>query len=211
MENKPKQMWHGIDREEIPWYPTVNAEECIGCTLCYVSCGRSVYKMENNKSVAANPYSCMVGCSTCATVCPTEAITFPSRDLIWKLEREHKIFKIVREEAKEKKTKEDILKSRAAAEDAVAKLTAHVRFEIAGEFGEKKFLVQMEELVKNRPYDFVNVSLSTPTVKGAFEKTPSFMSFEVTSTEQADIQEFLPEVRDLIRRNGLVLTNENKL
>jgi hypothetical protein len=43
------------------------------------------------------------------------------------------------------------------------------------------------------------------------ENTPSFMSFEVTSTEQADIQEFLPEVRDLIRRNGLVLASENKL
>jgi len=211
MENKPKQMWHGIAREEIPWYPTVNTEECIGCTLCYVSCGRSVYKMENNKSVVENPYNCMVGCSTCATVCPTEAVTFPSRDLIWKLEREHKIFKIVREEAKEKKTKEEAFKARAAAEDAVAKLTARVRFEIAGEFGEKKFLVQMEELVKNRPFDFVNVSLSTPTIKGATENTPSFMSFEVTSTEQADIQEFLPEVRDLIRRNGLVLASENKL
>jgi hypothetical protein len=25
-----KQMWHGIPREEIPWYPTVHAETCIG-------------------------------------------------------------------------------------------------------------------------------------------------------------------------------------
>jgi NAD-dependent dihydropyrimidine dehydrogenase PreA subunit len=210
MENKPKQMWHGIVREEIPWYPTVNAEECIGCSLCYVSCGRSVYEMENNKSIAAKPYNCMVGCSTCATVCPTQAIIFPSRDLIWKLEREHKIFKIVREEAKEKKTKEEALSTRANAEDAVAKLTTRVRFEIAGEFGDKRFLIQMEDLVKDRPFDFVNVQLSTPTVKGATENTPSFMAFEVTSTEQADIQEFLPEVRDLVRRNGLVLASENK-
>jgi hypothetical protein len=37
------------------------------------------------------------------------------------------------------------------------------------------------------------------------------MSFEVTSTEQEDIQSFLPEVRDLIRSNGLTLVSENKL
>jgi ferredoxin len=153
----------------------------------------------------------MVGCSTCGTVCPVQAITFPERDLVWKLEREHKIFKVVRQEAKEKMAKQDALKARAAAEDAVAKLTTHTRFEIAGEFGEKRFLIQMEELVKERPYDFVNLRLEVPTVKGALEKTPSFMSFELTSTEQEDIQSFLPEVRDLIRRNGLTLVSENKL
>ena len=158
-----------------------------------------------------NAMSCMVGCSTCGTVCPTQAIDFPDRDLIWKLEREHKIFKVVRQEAKEKMAKQDALKARAAAEDAVAKLTTRVRFEVAGEFGEKRFLVQMEETVKEKPYDFVNLRLEVPTVKGAMEKTPAFMSFEVTSTEQEDIQSFLPDVRDLIRRNGLTLVSENKL
>jgi NAD-dependent dihydropyrimidine dehydrogenase PreA subunit len=203
--------WHGIPRKDIPWFPTVDSDACIGCTLCFLSCGRGVYEMQDNKSVVANPYNCMVGCGTCGTVCPTQAITFPERDLIWKLEREYKIFGTVRKESAEKRAKLDAAKARAAAEDAVAKLTTRTRFEVAGEFGEKRFLVQMEELAKDHPYDFVNVNLSTPTVKGAMEKTPSFMSFEVTSTEQADIQEFLPEVRDLIRRNGLVLTSENKL
>ena len=73
---------------------------------------------------------------------------FPDRDMIWKLEREHKIFKVVRQESKEKMAKQDALKARAAAEDAVAKLTTRVRFEVAGEFGEKRFLVQMEETIK---------------------------------------------------------------
>jgi NAD-dependent dihydropyrimidine dehydrogenase PreA subunit len=203
--------WHGIPRKDIPWFPTVDADACIGCTLCFLSCGRGVYEMQDNKSIVANPYNCMVGCGTCGTVCPTQAITFPERDLIWKLEREYKIFGTVRKESAEKKAKLDAAKARAAAEDVVAKLTTRTRFEVAGGFGEKRFLVQMEELAKDRPYDFVNVNLSTPTVKGAMENTPSFMSFEVTSTEQADIQEFLPEVRDLIRRNGLVLASENKL
>lgn len=205
------ELWHGIPRKEIPWFPTVDDDACIGCTLCFLSCGRNVYEMQENKSVAVKPYNCMVGCSTCSMVCPTQAISFPNRDLIYKLEREHKIFGIVRKESAEKKAKLDAAKARAAAQDEVAKLTTRTRFEIAGEFGEKRFLVQMEELVKNRPFDFINVNLSVPTVKGAFENTPSFMSFEVTSTEQADIQELLPEVRDLIRRNGLVLSSENKL
>ena len=205
------EMWHGIPRKDIPWYPTVDADTCIGCTLCYTTCGRGVYEMQDNKAVPVNAMNCMVGCSTCGTVCPVQAITFPDRDLIWKLERENKIFKIVRQEANEKMAKQDALKARAAAEDAVAKLTTRVRFEVAGEFGEKRFLVQMEELIKEQPDDFANLRLEVPTVKGALEKTPSFMSFEVTSTEQEDIQSFLPEVRDLIRRNGLTLVSENKL
>ena len=205
------ELWHGIPRKDISWFPTVDPETCIGCTLCYTTCGRGVYEMQDNKAVPVNAMSCMVGCSTCGTVCPVQAISFPDRDLVWKLEREHKIFKVVRQEAKEKMAKQDALKARAAAEDAVAKLTTRVHFEVAGEFGEKRFLVQMEEAIKEKPYDFVNLRLEVPTVQGATQKTPSFMSFEVTSTEQEDIQGFLPDVRYLIRRNGLTLVSENKL
>lgn len=205
------ELWHGIPRRDIPWNPTVDADTCIGCTLCYATCGRGVYAMQDNKAVTLNPLNCMVGCSTCGTVCPVQAISFPDRDLIWKLEREHKIFKIVRQEAKEKMAKQDALKARAAAEDAVAKLTTRVRLEVAGEFGEKRFLIQMESLLKDRPYDIVNLRLEVPTLKGAMEKTPSFMTFDVTSIEQDDIQDFLPTVRDLIRDNGLTLVSENKL
>ncbi|NMC12594.1 MAG: 4Fe-4S ferredoxin [Chloroflexi bacterium] len=205
------ELWHGIPRKDIPWFPTVDTDTCIGCSLCYTTCGRGVYEMQDNKAVPVNAMSCMVGCSTCGTVCPVQAIAFPDRDLIWKLEREHKIFKVVRQEAKEKMVKQDALKARATAEDAVAKLTTRVRFEIAGEFGEKRFLVQMEDAVKERPYDFVNLRLEVPTVQGMSQKTPSFMSFEVTSTEQEDIQNFLPDVLDLIRRNGFTLVSENKM
>jgi len=205
------EMWHGIPRKDIPWFPSVDEETCIGCTLCFATCGRGVYDMKENKAVVTNPLSCMVGCSTCGTVCPVQAISFPERDSIWKLEREHKIFKVVRQEAKEKKMKLDAVKARAAAEDAVAVLTTRVRFEVAGEFGEKRFLVQLEELVKDRPYDFINLRLEVPTVKGAMQKTPSFMTFDVTSTEQEDILSFLSEVRELIRRNGIVLVSENKI
>lgn len=210
-EAKKQEMWHGIPRQDIPWFPTVDTDTCIGCTLCFATCGRSVYDMQDNKAVVVNPLNCMVGCSTCGTVCPVQAITFPTRDLVWKLEREHKIFKVVRQEAKEKKAKLDTAKARAAAEDAVAQLTTRARMEIAGEFGEKRFLVKLEELIRDKLYDFVNLRLEVPTVKGMTEKTPAFMSFEITSTEQEDIQAFLPQVRALIRDNGLTLVSENKL
>ncbi|RIK41708.1 MAG: hypothetical protein DCC55_11045 [Chloroflexi bacterium] len=131
--------------------------------------------------------------------------------MVWKLEREHKIFKVVRKEAKEKKARLDAAKARTAAEEPIARLTTRARMEIAGEFGEKRFLVKLEELARDRPYDFVNLRLEVPTVKGALEKAPSFMSFELTSTEQEDIQEFMAEVRTLVRDNDLVLVSENKL
>jgi len=38
--SKISKTWHGILREEIPWYPTVNEEKCIDCGLCFVTCGR---------------------------------------------------------------------------------------------------------------------------------------------------------------------------
>jgi len=42
------------------------------------------------------------------------------------------------------------------------------------------------------------------------ERTPSFLLFEVASTEQEDIQSFLPELRSLLRQNDLVLVSETK-
>ncbi|RJQ40027.1 MAG: 4Fe-4S ferredoxin, partial [Anaerolineaceae bacterium] len=26
------ELWHGIPRKEIPWFPTVDTDACIGCT-----------------------------------------------------------------------------------------------------------------------------------------------------------------------------------
>lgn len=205
------KMWHGIPREEIPWYPRVDAATCIGCTLCYVTCGRLVYEMQENKAVAVRPYDCMVGCSTCGTVCPVEAISFPDRDLIWKLEREHRIFKVVRKEAAEKKERLQTMATHTEAEEKIAEVSTRVRLELAGEFGEKRFLVKLEDLIRDRPYDVVNLRMEVPTVKGAMEKTPSLMWFEVTSTEQQDVEPFMVEVRSLIENNGLVLVNEARV
>lgn len=205
--------WHGIPRDQIPWNPTVDKGVCIGCTLCFATCGRGVYEWdtENRLPVVAAPTNCMVGCTTCGTICPVQAIQFPDRDLVWKLEREHKIFKEVRREAKEKLSRMEAQKARQLAEAAASAATVRSQLQVAGEFGEKSFLAKLEQLIWDRPFDIVNLSLQVPTVKGALEGAPSVMSFDVTSTEQTDIQAFLQEVRALVAENGLVLTSERKL
>jgi hypothetical protein len=71
--------------------------------------------------------------------------------------------------------------------------------------------VKLETLIKDHPFDVVNLKLEVPTLKGALEKTPSHMTFEVTSTDQQDITEFLNEVRGLVRDNQLVLINEARI
>jgi NAD-dependent dihydropyrimidine dehydrogenase PreA subunit len=207
MSDDKKKTWHGIAREEIPWLPTVDAEACIGCQLCYVTCGRAVYEMHEGVAVAAAPMECAVGCSTCGNICPTNAISFPTLDAVWRLEREKQIFKTVKKEALRKHEREDTLKARQASQKAVAHLSTRAKVEVAGEFGDKHFLVRLEELIENKPFDVVNLRLEVPTVKGARQKAPSYMSFEVTSEQQEDITPFLDQVRALVHDAGLVLVS----
>lgn len=167
----------GIARKTIPWFPTVNHDKCIGCELCFLTCGRGVYDVHDHKAWPERQYDGMVGCTTCANICPAQAITFPDKQLVQKIEREHKILGIVRKEAAAKHAKFDAEKARAQAENAVAATTTRMVFHVAGEFGEKRFLAKPEMLIKDRPFDIVNLKLEVPTLKGALEKTPSHMNF----------------------------------
>src|SRR4030043_2170383 len=74
--------FHGVDRDQIDWYPIIDESKCIGCGMCVTTCGRGVYKFdyENMKSKVANPTNCMVACQTCANLCPAKAITFAEED-----------------------------------------------------------------------------------------------------------------------------------
>jgi CDP-4-dehydro-6-deoxyglucose reductase len=77
--------WHGIPREEIEWHPHVDEDVCIGCGTCVTGCSRLVYRFDYDrlKAVVVDPLNCMVGCTTCANTCPTNAIGFPPlRDVL---------------------------------------------------------------------------------------------------------------------------------
>ena len=71
--------WRGIPREEIPWFPTIDAEKCIGCRECITICKNGVLAFDepSQKSTVVNPYNCVVECRTCARLCPADAISFP--------------------------------------------------------------------------------------------------------------------------------------
>lgn len=80
--------WHGVPRADIAWNPTVVAEACIGCGTCVTGCNRLVYRYDydHRKAVVADPLNCMVGCTTCANTCPTNAIRFPPLATVFALE-----------------------------------------------------------------------------------------------------------------------------
>ncbi len=87
--------WHGIEREEISWQPTVEEELCIGCGMCVTGCGRMVYRFdyETRKPVVTTPIHCMVGCITCANTCPQHAISFPPLSYVHRLIKERHLLK----------------------------------------------------------------------------------------------------------------------
>ncbi len=74
-------------REEIAWYPTIDADLCNGCGACAEFCRPGVFALgsaEENavvikrpKMQVANPMNCLVLCTRCEPVCPSGAITLP--------------------------------------------------------------------------------------------------------------------------------------
>jgi len=78
VEEKKFTEWFGIAREEIDWRPFVDQKKCIGCGFCVTACGRGVYRFDYKNKVpkVAFPSHCMVACTTCMNLCPSEAIRF---------------------------------------------------------------------------------------------------------------------------------------
>jgi NAD-dependent dihydropyrimidine dehydrogenase PreA subunit len=79
----------GYPRNQIDWFPTINPENCVQCGMC-MNCGKKVFDWTEKGPVVSRPYECVVGCTTCATLCQGEAITFPNAEYIRKIyQREH--------------------------------------------------------------------------------------------------------------------------
>jgi NAD-dependent dihydropyrimidine dehydrogenase PreA subunit len=76
------EVWNGIPRNEVPWFPTIDSEKCIECGQCVDFCSHGTYEMEQGKPVVKNPYHCVVGCSGCKPQCPKGAISFPQLSIL---------------------------------------------------------------------------------------------------------------------------------
>jgi len=78
-----QETWHGIPREKIPWYPTINYEKCISCGKCVEYCTLGTYALKEKdgkkKPVVERPTNCVVLCSGCDSICPAGAISHPSK------------------------------------------------------------------------------------------------------------------------------------
>jgi len=73
------QMYQGIPREQIPWFPIINPERCDHCLKCLDFCPYDVYEAVEDKLEVARPLNCLVGCSRCTSICPQNAIHFMER------------------------------------------------------------------------------------------------------------------------------------
>lgn len=82
-----------IPRERIPWSPEILADKCTGCGACVSFCHKGVYEEGSDTPVVANPHRCVVGCTGCASQCPSEAIRFPTlvelREALARLRKEY--------------------------------------------------------------------------------------------------------------------------
>jgi NAD-dependent dihydropyrimidine dehydrogenase PreA subunit len=78
-----------VPREKIPWHPTVDAEKCTGCRVCFEFCRPGVYEWDDddNRPKVARPLECLVGCNGCEPQCPAGAVSFPDAGAISELIR----------------------------------------------------------------------------------------------------------------------------
>lgn len=86
----------GYPREKVNWQPTIDPAKCVKCAMC-MNCGKNVFEWTDEGPVVARPYACVVGCSTCATLCQGRAISFPDPEQLRQLYRKHRIWEAVRE------------------------------------------------------------------------------------------------------------------
>lgn len=90
MSTNEKKVWHGIPRDEIKWYPTIDRDTCAACLTCVNFCKQGVYAVKDGRPVVNHPENCVVGCRGCDGVCPMGAITHPSDEYLQELEKQKK-------------------------------------------------------------------------------------------------------------------------
>ena len=96
--------WKGVPREEIDWHPTINESKCMGCGMCFTSCGRDVFGFDEakKKAVVARPLQCLVGCTSCESWCVFQAIGFPDKGYVRDVIKKNKILVTAKRELEQK-------------------------------------------------------------------------------------------------------------
>ncbi len=71
-----------VPRDQIDWSPRINYDACLGDHTCFDFCHNDVFTWDDvsNRPTVAKPNTCVVGCDSCAQICPVEAISFPNKD-----------------------------------------------------------------------------------------------------------------------------------
>jgi NAD-dependent dihydropyrimidine dehydrogenase PreA subunit len=83
MKKIDEEIFHGVPRSKIPWGPTIDYEKCVSCGKCVDYCHMGVFEFEEKngkkRPVVHKPTGCVVFCKGCQDICPTHAISHPSR------------------------------------------------------------------------------------------------------------------------------------
>lgn len=90
----------GYPREKVNWFPTIDSEKCVKCGMC-MNCGKNVFEWTENGSIVANPYECVVGCTTCTNLCLGNAISHPDISELRKLYKKENIWTKVKKQMEE--------------------------------------------------------------------------------------------------------------
>ena len=87
----------GYPREKVEWYPTVDPDRCVKCGMC-MNCGKRVYEWTEDGPKVVRPYDCIVGCTTCASLCAGRCISFPDVESIREIYRREGIWAKVKKQ-----------------------------------------------------------------------------------------------------------------
>jgi len=90
----------GYPREKIDWFPTIDSGKCVRCGMC-MNCGKRVFDWTKEGARVARPYSCIVGCTTCANLCLGNAISFPDIEMVREVYKREAVWSKVKKQLAE--------------------------------------------------------------------------------------------------------------